>query len=493
MRTYRSRILECFTEDELREIKKLTDTRRVTDNNKKGGMLLDLLRSWKKEFLELGSGTNRIAVLMKGYVFKFALDNMGVKDNDNEFALSPQLYPYVIKTYETNGIVSVCEYIEKIVDKEEFSRNRGEIMRILSSIVKKNFLIGDVGFTAKNFCNWGRRKGSGEACILDFAYMYKIDPRYLACPKCTNDEIDYDPNFVNLVCMACGKTITFTEMRKHMVPIEDEDEFIDSAKADAMKLNSPLLKTNESGKEVKNEKKEIIYEPGEGNCRMNRDRKIDLREDISVGDETLLDLLGEDQVIIDYTACDSNGESTGVSKTYLEALEAARREYSHINNQPLTHKPKFSHSTPAKKNIVVKEEKVNYENTVDYDVLDEMVRDALDSIDQAEEEGYAEGLVAADFKPQPKVQETQKVPVTSNSVMVKKMDEVSNSTGFVTMRMPTEEHTSIDEVTKDMEMVNKIISTFIPEEATEGAEDELSDVLSNLDKQRENLKKVIGG
>ena len=60
----------------------------------------------------LGAGTNRYSMLKDNYVFKFALDHYGFDDDNNtEFNKSMELQPYVTKTYETNGLISVAEYV----------------------------------------------------------------------------------------------------------------------------------------------------------------------------------------------------------------------------------------------------------------------------------------------------------------------------------------------------------------------------------------------
>jgi hypothetical protein len=149
----------------LTDLYTIVNKKSISDNNKKSSMVLDLLEKYKVDYSNLGSGTNRLAVLIDGYVFKFALDKLGIKDNDSEFALSPILYPLVIKTYESNGYISICEYVELVTSMGEFQANRSKMMNKLFKIVAMGFLVGDVGFNSKNFCNWGKRTSTGEYVI----------------------------------------------------------------------------------------------------------------------------------------------------------------------------------------------------------------------------------------------------------------------------------------------------------------------------------------
>ena len=252
---YRSRILEHCPKEFLLELQALVNKRSISDNNKKSNMALDLLQKYNIEYLNLGSGTNRVAVLIDGYVFKLALDHYGIKDNDSEFALSTELYPMVIKTYETNGIISVCEYVELITSIDEFQAAKSKIISKLSKIVSMGFLVGDVGFNTRNFCNWGKRTLTGELVILDFAYIYKLDPYKMKCQKCNQGIIEFDSNFIDLVCQNCHRVIKFTEMRALVISEEDEREYIDDAKNSATVLESSF-KVEEDKSDAKEDEEE---------------------------------------------------------------------------------------------------------------------------------------------------------------------------------------------------------------------------------------------
>lgn len=149
----RSRILEYFPKEAMEEIKKLVYNNRINDINIKVQLLMEILDKYNIDYDELGTGTNRTAVFIDGYVFKIALDKLGIRDNDQEFTLSEELQPYVIKVYECNSIIMVCEYVV-VITREEFAERKSQIKRILGDL-SNEYLLGDIGTINKNFANWG--------------------------------------------------------------------------------------------------------------------------------------------------------------------------------------------------------------------------------------------------------------------------------------------------------------------------------------------------
>jgi len=321
MADYRSRIHEHCPPELLLELQALVNKRSISDTNKKSVMVIELLKKYKVDYSNLGSGTNRIAVLIDGYVFKFALDKLGIKDNDSEFALSPELYPLVIKTYETNGLISVCEYVELISSYGEFQASRGKIVSRIAKIVEQDYLVGDVGFNSKNFCNWGKRTATGEFVILDFAYIYKLDPYKMRCQKCDAGIIEYDANYIDLVCQNCKRTVTFTEMRKMAITEEEEEDFIDDAKRRAVMLEG-AVKTVEDKKKATQEVIAVVKDD-KPKCREKRTmRDMWYKNDLtkySRVDETIFDIIEEDKIPKEELHRDN------CTDAYQESLEEMRR------------------------------------------------------------------------------------------------------------------------------------------------------------------------
>ena len=74
----RSLIIKYFTKDIYIELMRITMIADA-DNNEKGTLIKELLRKNDIPFTGLGSGTNRMAVLIDGYAVKIALDKDGIK------------------------------------------------------------------------------------------------------------------------------------------------------------------------------------------------------------------------------------------------------------------------------------------------------------------------------------------------------------------------------------------------------------------------------
>lgn len=212
MKRLRSRTHEVFTEKAMADLFRLCKDRSETDNNKKADTILRILDSHNIDYVELGPGTNRMAVLVGNYVYKIAMDDQGLLDNINEFKISKELQPFVVKTYETNELFSVHEYVT-LISREEFVEKPNPIKKILS-ILAETYLLGDVGYIPKNFCNWGYRD-DGSLVILDFAHVYRVNPDQLVCTK-DGTILEYDDNFHFLVCPLCARKYTFMEIRRRL-------------------------------------------------------------------------------------------------------------------------------------------------------------------------------------------------------------------------------------------------------------------------------------
>jgi predicted RNA-binding Zn-ribbon protein involved in translation (DUF1610 family) len=220
----RSLILEYFTPDIYMGILKISMINDA-DNNMKGMLVRELLKENNVPFTSLGSGTNRMAVMIDGYAVKIALDKDGMIDNRREMLYTKQLQPYVVKVYECtpNGLIAVTEYVD-IFTLDEYRKYQDDMRSILKEI-SKLFLIGDVGITTNNYVNWGMRN-DGTICILDFAYIYSVKFKVFTC---TNDDalLQYDNNYVNLRCPECGRVYTFGEIRRRITRKQQEDEIGD--------------------------------------------------------------------------------------------------------------------------------------------------------------------------------------------------------------------------------------------------------------------------
>ena len=206
----RHRIYELFPESVLDKLVKIRTDPKYTDNNQRAEDIIDLLSGYG--FSEIGPGTNRICMRNVDYVYKIAMDSYGVRDNWNEFNLSPELQPDVPKTYESNGTVTVAEY-GTLMTKSEFMDSR-EIIRAMLDKLSDDYLFCDISLQPKNFTNFGYRL-DGTIMILDFAYIYPIDPKIMFCKKC-GSRIQWNANYDKLVCTRCGRRHDPIEIRDRM-------------------------------------------------------------------------------------------------------------------------------------------------------------------------------------------------------------------------------------------------------------------------------------
>ena len=262
-----SRILQHMSVELLIELDKICKDVTISDNNIKVDKMVEVLDKYDVNYSELGPGTNRFAILIEGYVFKIAMDRLGVKDNWAEFSLTQELQPFVIKVYECNGLIIVTEYVT-VISKDEFIKRKDEIRRILSTIADR-YLLGDVGTVSKNFMNWGYRD-TGELTILDFAYIYRIKGEEMICGgknkagDICQSFLNYDENFHNLMCPTCGKKYIFTDIRAKIDPDYEKSE-IDYIKQVAEVVTEPrtsIVKTNTVGTKVHTTFNEI-YDKGD--------------------------------------------------------------------------------------------------------------------------------------------------------------------------------------------------------------------------------------
>lgn len=269
----RSRIHQFINKDLMKELKDICTDVLESNNNVKVAKIREALDKHEVPYNELGPGTNRMAVLIDGYVFKIAMDKWGVRDNDNEFAMTEVLQPFVINVYETNGLISVSEYVT-LISREEFAEKKNDILKILHTL-SQGFLLGDVGYHPKNFTNWGYRT-NGDLVILDFAYIYNIIGDELMCPKDGN-LLNYDENFHNLRCPYCKKKYTFMDVRRK-VTREREDTEIKLAKDAAYAVVSEvtLFEDTEEDPEIV----QVRREEPEMSKEFSNEEKDELFEDI---------------------------------------------------------------------------------------------------------------------------------------------------------------------------------------------------------------------
>lgn len=387
--TVRSRILEFFNPTLLNQLNEICRTSTLSDNNQKVDAMLSLLDCHNVDYIELGPGTNRLAVLIDGYVFKIALDRWGKLDNLNEYSISKELQPFVAKTYETNELISVHEYVT-VITSEEFDTKKPEIQKILA-LLSESYLLGDVGTVKKNFCNWGYRD-DGQLVILDFAYIYRISGEELLCPKCRS-MIDYDMNFHNLKCsnLQCGRKFTFIDIRRKITQEAEMKEIQRSLDASVI-ADEPygFIEIDENGSAIK-------YKDDEGNVYQHKNNQNEEEEDMKELEELRERIESESEqeyaedlfynVLdnIDAIMGTNNSEAT-IMEHFEEETEIIDEILSELNNN--TNQVKVTKTTTSTEVVTIE----SADNIVDEIIEDFHISDFCDTEDLNELEFEVEGL-----------------------------------------------------------------------------------------------------
>ena len=183
-----------------------------SDNNKKADSISNYVR--QLGFIECGSGTNRIVFRKNRIVIKVALDYMGIDDNNSEFKLSKELFPYVTECYENNGIISVQEYVNPIKKYDEFESIYPRVKKILNKLSFK-YILDDVG--PKSFMNWGIRLNNENECvILDYAYLKPKLGIDMVCVDHPKTQLIYDKYYTKLICPICFREYTISEIKNNI-------------------------------------------------------------------------------------------------------------------------------------------------------------------------------------------------------------------------------------------------------------------------------------
>ena len=218
---FRHRIHEIYSEDRLKAIYDVWHNPKFRDNNERTEANLDILKDLDVTYI--ASGTNRMTVLIDDYIHKIALDSFGVADNWQEFNMSVDAQPYVTKTYESNGLIAIAEYVN-LMNKEEFVDSREHIAAMLD-VLSEDFLFCDISLSTKNICNFGSRD-NGDIVILDYGYLYPIDRKIMRCRNC-GSTISWNRNYTALICdnPKCKKAHDPIEIRGRM--LKKETDFTD--------------------------------------------------------------------------------------------------------------------------------------------------------------------------------------------------------------------------------------------------------------------------
>lgn len=165
--------------------------------------LMKLLTDYNIKWSDVGTGTNRFIIKYDGYVIKIALDDEGIADNMQEFAICEALMPNVAYAHEINkgGQMLTATYCPAFTSAREMWAYSGDIKQILDKWSKR-FLLGDVGMSNYNYANWGLAPGGKPVCI-DYAYIFPSSLNLFEC-ICGNGAMEFVGNsYTKYRCTKC--------------------------------------------------------------------------------------------------------------------------------------------------------------------------------------------------------------------------------------------------------------------------------------------------
>lgn len=221
----RSLIKKFFDPRTIKQIYTIALHPEYEDNNKKAELIREYI---DPKFLEIGTGTNRLTVMRNQLIYKIALDRRGIIDNLTEFTRGSEAPEYLAHSYETNYLILVSEYVT-VMDIQEFLDNEAGIKEILGEL-SKQYIFDDLGYTKKNYMNWGYRD-DGEIVALDYGYLWPVFDKAeaLKCPRCGGDDrhpLRYNKNFTGFICSnpTCKAQYRIMDIRRRCVQDMEEEE-----------------------------------------------------------------------------------------------------------------------------------------------------------------------------------------------------------------------------------------------------------------------------
>ena len=309
-----SKIKSFFHEETIETLAKLCDTMRIPSVIRKMELVQQIIKRNEPElqFSILGGATNRICLFINGMPVKFALDSQGYKDNLQEYALSPELQPYVPKAFETNGYILICEPWRALT-LEEFQLRKMEILKVLD-LMAQDYLLGDVGYLKKNYTNWGVND-AGNIGILDYAYVHRASENLFTCEVCGQGILRYDSSYSILKCS--NATVCHAKYNYLDRKIIQGDQ-VDLDMIDEMKKESIVLRGSKKSIEVTNNDGLLV----KGNKRIIKTREEYLeylKEDQNMNNFDGMSAL--DLLIKKVNAKNKNGDVTEIDNQLEELLK----------------------------------------------------------------------------------------------------------------------------------------------------------------------------
>lgn len=216
-------IYSMFTPEDIQQLHYLASSAEYTAKLRQKYEAIDKIMT-NRGFQKLVAGTNRVSYVptfANNFIVKVAYDTVALKDSPREFKNQFLLKPFCTKVFEVTpcGTLGVFEKVNPVTSIKEYISMAADIFRLLNDYVIGDYIIDDIG--TEYYQNIGYRNGFGPV-ILDFPYVYEVDPKKIWCNKpdhndptgYCNGAIDYDLGFNKLKCRKCGAIYKPFELAK---------------------------------------------------------------------------------------------------------------------------------------------------------------------------------------------------------------------------------------------------------------------------------------
>lgn len=176
---------------------------------------IEALRESEIEWTEIGTGTNRFIFRYDTFAFKLALDEEGMADNMQEWAMCAPL-KNVAYAHEISrrGHLLVASYCPAFTSFQEMNFYQKEIVAILRRWTSEGFLLGDVGVVSENYANWGLK--DGKPVCIDYGYIFPSSVDLFGCVCGSHRLSPNNKTFSEYKCDECNRVYTDRDLRSRI-------------------------------------------------------------------------------------------------------------------------------------------------------------------------------------------------------------------------------------------------------------------------------------
>ena len=237
-------IYTMFTPEDIQQLHYYASSAKYTAKLREKYEAIDRIMT-NRGFQKLVAGTNRVSYIptfANNFIVKVAYDTVALKDSIREYKNQFLIKPFCTKVFEVTpcGTLGVFERVNPVTSIKEYVSMAADIFRLLNDFVIGEYVIDDIG--TNYYQNIGYRNGFGPV-ILDFPYVYEVDPKKIWCNKpdhndptgYCNGPIDYDGGFNKLKCRKCGAVYKPFEIAKK-IEYNPQEQVIMESEEKRMKI-----------------------------------------------------------------------------------------------------------------------------------------------------------------------------------------------------------------------------------------------------------------